>query len=81
MNNDFCQVLLMLASAMDSAVEAERVALEQLLAALVAELQLSEAEELPEMEPPVHCRTPRREMQLLIMRLLSESFILLIGLC
>lgn len=79
--NDFGQVLLMLASAMDSCVEAERLALEQLLSALVAELQLSEAEELLEMEPPVHNRTPRREMQLLIMRLLSESLIQLIRVC
>lgn len=59
----------MLASSLDASVEADRLALQRFLDIIIAELQLDKTEE--SVDPP-ESRTPYREMQLLIMRLLSK---------
>lgn len=58
----------MLAGDLDSSAESDRAILERLLDLLVGELDMtSEA-----VTPPVPERTHRRELQLVIMRLLSK---------
>ncbi|XP_061716898.1 protein purity of essence isoform X2 [Cydia pomonella] len=67
----FVQVVLMLAGDLDSTVEADRAVLERLLDLLVSELDMGTEEDAPAMTPAVHERTNRRELQLVVMRLLS----------
>lgn len=63
----------MLAGDLDSTVEADRAVLDRLLDLLVNELEM----QTDERTPPDHHRTNRRELQLVIMRLLSEFYFLI----
>ncbi|XP_050663780.1 E3 ubiquitin-protein ligase UBR4 isoform X18 [Leptidea sinapis] len=79
----FVQVVLMLAGDLDSSVEGDRAVLDRLLEELVSELDIRSQEAGVESRdvyldanangqtPPIHVRTNRRELQLIIMRLLS----------
>lgn len=62
----------MLASALDASIETDRLALQRFLEIIVAELELDKTDEAAD---PPESRTPYREMQLLIMRLLSKCFV------
>lgn len=62
------KVVLMLAGDLDCGAEGDRQVLERLLALLVGELDAGAAGA----EPPVPERTHRRELRLVVMRLLSE---------
>ncbi|VVD06116.1 unnamed protein product [Leptidea sinapis] len=81
----FVQVVLMLAGDLDSSVEGDRAVLDRLLEELVSELDIRSQEAGVESRdvyldanangqtPPIHVRTNRRELQLIIMRLLSHA--------